>query len=122
MRLDVRKNEIVKFTESGRECRQIKLPRLGTISFKDYDLPDMPSPTMASIDGKKFDFKSSLRNPDFLSGKHYESLELKKICPNLYNKKFKVSLSLVVLTRSHFFDRKRQSLARSRSSSTSCQT
>ncbi len=74
-----------------RENRIVKVPKLGTITFKDYDLPEMPSPTMASIDDKRFDFKNSIRNNDFRSGKQYESLELKKICPNLYFKKFKVS-------------------------------
>ena len=39
---------------------------------------------MANIDGMKFDFKSSIRNPDFHSGKQYESQGIKEICPHLY--------------------------------------
>jgi hypothetical protein len=92
MKLDPKNNTIVKKSNvSARESRMLKIPKLGFISSQDYDLAEMPSPTMASIDGQCFDFRNSIRNSDFRSGKQYESLEIKKICPNLYFKKFKVS-------------------------------
>ena len=96
MKFDKNKNKniIVKQeNKSQRENRLIKVLKLGTITFKDYDLPEMPSPTMVSIEGKRFDFKGSIRNADYRSCKQYESLELLKICPNLYFKKLKVSSS-----------------------------
>ena len=65
------------------------MPKLGTVNVDDIDLPEMPSPTMVNVDSFRFDFKNSIRNSDFRAGKQYESLELKKICPNLYIKKFK---------------------------------
>ena len=133
MRDSRRKNkDAKKQIDDAHQNRQIKVPRIGTISYKDYDLPEMPSPTMVSIEGKQFDFKSSLRNPDFRSGKQYESLELKKICPNLYVKKFKVSRlhscntfaccnSHQVLTLLTFNDyRKKQYIGTTRSMTTSC--
>ena len=64
-----------------RQNRIIKFPKLGMISASDYDLPEMPSPTMANIDSVRFDFKSSLRNPHFLMGKKYESQAIKDIFP-----------------------------------------
>jgi len=70
----------------------LNVPNLGTISYEDYDLQEMPSPIIAKIEGYRFDFKNSIRNADFRSGKQYESNEIKLICPNLYFKKFKVSL------------------------------
>lgn len=66
------------------------MPKLGIITMDDYTLPEMPIPNMVNIDKFKFDFKASTRNADFRAGKQYESLGLKKICPNLYVKKFKV--------------------------------
>ena len=52
MLLDPKNKTILNRRDTlDRENRIIKVPRLGTITFKDYDLPEMPSPTMASIDG-----------------------------------------------------------------------
>ena len=73
----------------------LKVPNLGSISYEDYDLQEMPSPTVARIDDHRFDFKASLRNADFRNHKQYESEEIKEIYPNLYYKKFKVSLFCV---------------------------
>ena len=61
---------------------------MGLITVNDYNLPEMPSPALVNIEKLRFDFKSSIRNPDFRSGKQYHSLEIKKIFPNLYNKNF----------------------------------
>lgn len=44
---------------------------------------------MANVDSVRFDFRSSLRNPDFRQGKKYESQAIKEICPQLYTKNFK---------------------------------
>jgi hypothetical protein len=53
MKLDPKNNTIVKKSNvSARESRMLKIPKLGFISSQDYDLAEMPSPTMASIDGQ----------------------------------------------------------------------
>ena len=49
----------------------------------------MPAPTMVNINAARFDFKSSIRNPNFLMGKQYESQGIKQVCPHLYAKNFK---------------------------------
>ena len=75
--------------QDKRENRILKIPKLGTISVDDYDLNEMPSPTMVNVDNVRFDFKNSLRNPNFRSGKQYESIGLRKLCPNLFVTKFR---------------------------------
>lgn len=85
----------------------LNVPNLGTISYEDYDLQEMPSPIIAKIEGYRFDFKNSIRNADFRSGKQYESNEIKLICPNLYFKKFKVSL-FPIFSAKKFSNRKSQ--------------
>lgn len=90
MRLDYKRNMIRSVRDQDkRENRILKIPKLGTISVDDYDLNEMPSPTMVNVDNVRFDFKNSLRNSNFRSGKQYESIGLRKLCPNLFVTKFR---------------------------------
>lgn len=69
--------------------RILKIPTLGSIGLKDYNLSEMPSPQLVNIEKYRFDFKSSLRNEDYRMGKQYDNHELKQLFPSLYYKNFK---------------------------------
>lgn len=75
--------------EEQHKHRCIKVPKLGQITVEDYNLPEMPSPTMTNVDAVRFDFKSSMRNSYLRSGMQYENSGLRSLCPNLFAKKFK---------------------------------
>ena len=79
----------VSESDDNEKNRILRFPKLGIITVKDYDLLEMPAPTMVNINAARFDFKSSIRNPNFLMGKQYESQGIKQVCPHLYAKNFK---------------------------------
>ena len=62
------------------------MPKLGHITVQDYNVPEMPSPTMQKIDSAGFEVKKSFHNKNTSK---YESKGLRQLCPNLFVKKFK---------------------------------
>ena len=63
--------------EEPKPLKILRVPELGKLGIEVYDLPAMPIPEMVSIEGVRFDYKNSLRNPDYRQGRQYENEALK---------------------------------------------
>ena len=48
-----------------KPLKVLDVPDLDKIGVESYDLPAMPIPEMVNIDGVRFDFRNSIRNPDY---------------------------------------------------------
>ena len=51
--------------EEKKPLKVLRVPELGKIGVEAYNLPAMPIPEMVNIDGVRFDFRNSIRNPDY---------------------------------------------------------
>ena len=74
--------------EEPKPLKILFVPELGKVGVEVYDLPAMPIPEMVNIEAVRFDFKNSIRNPDYRQGRQYENEAIKQLFPEQYSKRF----------------------------------